>query len=156
MCPWQWMDGQGPSGQCSPGQEWWIQLHQWIAVINRMPWRWLVTATHQRQAPGVVSRERAGSGMQVNQVPANVIYRNVKLNALQSRWRALLRKGSLLVLWYTHRLGFISAPGCCWAPVVRTSTRRLDKSWLYIVFLGSPKWNVLHPCLLQCIDTERY
>lgn len=40
--------------------------------------------------------------------------------------------------------------------VLRTGTQRLDKSWLYIVFPCSPKWNVLHPCLLGCIDMERH
>lgn len=161
MCPWQRMDGQGPSGQCSPGQEWWIQLHQWIAVINRMAWRWQVTATRQLRAPGVVSRERAGSGMQVNQASLSQYYiSQCKVHALQSKWSALLSRGAknLPILWYRHRLGhrFISTQGSYWAIVLRTSTRRLDKSWLYIVFPGGPKWNVLHPCLLQCIDVERY
>lgn len=95
MCPWQWMDGQGPSGQCSPGQEWWIQLHQWIAVINRVAWRWPVTATRQPRAPGVASGERAGSGMQVNQASRSQCYTSqCKAHALQKgRWRALLRQG---------------------------------------------------------------
>lgn len=114
MCPWQWMDGQGPSGQCSPGQEWWIQLHQWIAVINRVAWRWPVTATRQLRAPGVVSRERAGSGMQVNQASLSQCYiSQCKVHALQRRWSALLSWGAknTLVLWNRHRLGhrFISA-----------------------------------------------
>lgn len=91
MCPWQRMDGEGPSGQCSPGQEWWIQLHQWIAVINRVAWRWPVTATRQHRAPGVASRERAGSGMQVNQArPSQYYIPQCKVHALQSRWSALL------------------------------------------------------------------
>lgn len=91
MCPWQWMDGQGPSGQCSPGQEWWIQLHQWIAVINRVARRWRVTATCQQWAPGVASRDRAGSGMQVNQ--ASQCYTSQsKKHALQRRWSALIQR----------------------------------------------------------------
>lgn len=92
MCPWQWMDGQGPSGQCSPGQEWWIQLHQWIAVINRMAWRWPVTASRQPWAPGVVSRDWAGSGMQVNQAsPSQCYISQCKVHALQRRWSALIQ-----------------------------------------------------------------
>lgn len=84
----------------------------------------------------------------------------ITMHALQSRWSALLSQGAnnVLIFWYRHRLGdrFISTHGCYWAIELRTSTRRLDKSWLYIVFPSSPKWNVLHPCLLQWIDMERY
>lgn len=114
MCPWQRMDGQGPSGQCSPGQEWWIQLHQWIAVINRMVWRWSVTATRQPRAPGVASTERTGSGMQVNQAwPSQYYIWRCKVYALQSRWSALLSSGArrkeekkkVLILRRGQRLG---------------------------------------------------
>jgi len=161
MCPWQWMDGQGPSGQCSPGQEWWIQLHQWIAVINRMAWRWPVTATRQPRGPRC-GEQRAGwlwnAGQSGKSEPPSIS--QYKVHALQSRQSALLSLGAknLLVLWYRQRLGyrFISTQGCYQAIVLRTSTRRLDKSWLYVVFPGGPKWNVLHPCQLQCIDMESY
>lgn len=36
--------------------------------------RWPMTATRQRRAPGVASREGAGSGMQVNQARPNECY----------------------------------------------------------------------------------
>lgn len=148
MCPWQRMDGQGPSGQCSPGQEWWIQLHQWIAVINRMVWRWSVTATRQPRAPGVASTERTGSGMQVNQAwPSQYYIWRCKVYALQSRWSALLSSGARRKeekkkkCWFSDVdkdwvTDLFAAHGGYWAVVLRTSTGRLDKSWLYIVFSG--------------------
>lgn len=103
MCPWQWMDGQGPSGQCSPGQEWWIQLHQWIAVINRVARRWRLTATRQQWAPGVASRDRAGSGMQVNQ--ASQCYTSqCKKHALQRRWSALIQRQAASQIYFFSRL----------------------------------------------------
>lgn len=61
------------------------------------------------------------------------------MHALQRRWSELFSRGvqkNLLVLWYSCRLThrFISTQGCYWAVALRTSTKRLDKSWLYIVF----------------------
>lgn len=103
MCPWQWMDGQGPSGQCSPGQEWWIQLHQWIAVINRVARRWRLTATRQQRAPGVASRAQAGAGMQVNQASQCYTSR-CKKHALQRRWNALIQRQAGSQIYFCSEL----------------------------------------------------
>lgn len=75
-----------------------------------MVWRWPVTATRQPRAPGVVSGERAGSGMRVNQASPSQCYTfQCKVRASQRRWSALPHQGAknLLVLWYRRRMAQI-------------------------------------------------
>lgn len=151
MCPWQWMDGQGPSGQCSPGQEWWIQLHQWIAVINRVARRWRLTATRQHRAPGVASK-RPGRRRNAGQSGEPALH-----TAMFNKRKVCIAKKMKCIDTEAGRLTDLSQQRVVSERIaLRTSTQRLDKSRLYIVFLCSPKWNVLHPCLLGCIDMERH
>lgn len=119
--------------------------------------RGVAMAGDSHGAPGVVSRKLAGFGMQVNQTSLSQRYASQgRVHTLQSRWGALLSWGenNLLVIWFVCRLGhrFVTARGCYEAVLLRM--RCLDKSGLYIVFPCGPRWNVLHPCLLQCVDTD--
>lgn len=164
MCPWQWMDGQGPSGQCSPGQEWWIQLHLWIAVINRVV---APTARWQPRAPapaggrgvggggeggprcGERRGEGGGGGRGLGQTLECGSIRRAGVYTSPCR-AAPITKGGWSALMPTGWEGFIfhvrEPPPPPPRYRLRTSTRRLDKSRLCIVLGGGPsEWNVPQP-----------